>query len=74
MTRSHGQMVIIQAVVLVVAGQTVRYLVRVTIHMLDGEVKVGEILPPSSLSALQIRLGLKVFEALVVCYCDKSLP
>ena len=68
------RMVIIQSTVLVVAGQAVRYSVCVTIHMLDGEVKAGEVLPPSSLSARQIRLGLEIFKTLVVCYYDESSP
>ena len=45
------QMVVICVIIFIVVGQAVHYLLRVTIHMLDGEVKVGEVLPPSSLLA-----------------------
>ena len=58
---------------LVVAGQAVRYSVVSTIHMLDGKVEVGDILPPPCLSARQMRLSLEVLEALVICDYDKFL-
>ena len=58
---------------LVVAGQAVHYSVVSTIHMLDGKVEVGDILPPPCLSARQMQLSLEVLEALVVCDYDKFL-
>ena len=56
---------------LVVAGQAVRYLVVGTIHVLDGKVEVGDILPPPCLSARQMRLSLEVLEALMICDYDE---
>ena len=56
---------------LVVAGQAVRYSVVGTIHMLDGKIEAGDILPPPCLSARQMRLSLEVLEALVICKCDE---
>ena len=65
---------IIWAVIFIVLGETICHSVCVTIHILDGEVKVGKVFPPPSLSAQQARLGLKVLETLMVSYYDKFSP
>ena len=62
-----GQMCLIWLVGLIVARQTVCYTIGHAIHMLDGKIKAGNVFPPSRLSARQMGLSLKVFEALVVC-------
>ena len=56
---------------LVVAGQAVRYSVVGTIHVLDGKIEAGDILPPPCLSARHMQLSLKVLEALVICNYDE---
>ena len=56
---------------LVVARKSVLYLVVGTIHVLDGKVEAGDILPPPCLSARQMWLSLEVLEALLVCDYDE---
>ena len=68
------RVIIIRAVIFIVPGQAICHTVRVTIHMLDGEIKVGKVFPPPSLSARQARLGLEILEALMVCYYDEFSP
>ena len=65
------RVMVLWTISLVVVGQTVRYLVVRTIHVLDGKVEVGDILPSPCLPARQVWLSLKVLEALVVCDYDK---
>ena len=66
-----GRMCLIWPVGLIVARQAVCHLIGRTIHMLDGKIKVGNVFPPSRLSARQMGLSLEVFETLVVCYYDE---
>ena len=56
---------------LLVVGQAARYSVVGTIHVLDGKVEAGDILPPPCLSARQMQLSLEVLEALVICDYDE---
>ena len=65
---------IIWAITFVVPGQTICHTGRVTIHVLDDEIKVGKVFPPPSLSAVQARLSLEVLEALMVSYYDELSP
>ena len=65
---------IIRAIVFIVPGQAICHTVRLTIHVLDGEIKVGKVFLPPSLSARQARLSLEVLEALMVGYYDELLP
>ena len=68
------RVIIIRAVIFVVPGQAICHTVRVTIHVLDGEVKAGKVFPPPSLSARQARLSLEILEALMVGYYDELSP
>ena len=54
-----------------VARQAVHYPMVCTIYVLDGENEVGDVLPPSCVATRQVRLSLKVFEALVIGNYDK---
>jgi len=65
------QMRFIWLVSLTVMGQAVHYSVSHAIHMLDGKVEVGDVLPPSGLSTRQMGLSLEIFETLVVCNYDE---
>ena len=65
------RMSFIQFISLVVAGQAVCYPVGHAIHVLDGKLEVGDVLPPSGLSTRQMGLSLEVLETLVVCDYDE---
>jgi len=59
---------------LIVAGQAIRYPVGCAIHMLDGKVEAGDVLPPLGLSTRQMGLSLKVFETLVAVTMTNLRP